>query len=224
MNYIKSNKIFETPLIASLLAMSSGSIDAYTFLEHGGVFAGMQTGNLILLGLNISQFNFMHALRLCFSIFLFIVGILIAKIIQRRNESPVNRKRIFIMYEVSILIVTGIVSQMLPDLLVIGLLAFAAAAQLQEFKLLRGKAFNSLMMTGNLSKAATSFYLMVLDHDRKARRVFFDTVIVVASFIVGSILTGFMGKLIDQHAIFITTLPLILILFLTRRHAENSDI
>lgn len=48
---MKNKDIFMHPLIAILLAITSGGIDAYTFIEQGGVFAGLQTGNSILLGL-----------------------------------------------------------------------------------------------------------------------------------------------------------------------------
>lgn len=32
------------------LAATAGGLDAYTYLVHGEVFAGLQTGNFILLG------------------------------------------------------------------------------------------------------------------------------------------------------------------------------
>lgn len=45
--------VHETLIIGILLAMSAGGLDAYTYLVHGEVFAGLQTGNLILLGIHL---------------------------------------------------------------------------------------------------------------------------------------------------------------------------
>ncbi|MCT6859284.1 MAG: hypothetical protein M3Z82_08475 [Apilactobacillus sp.] len=39
---MKNKDIFTHPTIAILLAITSGGIDAYTFIEQGGVFAGLQ--------------------------------------------------------------------------------------------------------------------------------------------------------------------------------------
>lgn len=38
-----------------LLALVGGGLDAYTFISRGGVFAGAQTGNVVLLGVAAAQ-------------------------------------------------------------------------------------------------------------------------------------------------------------------------
>ncbi|MBW1606177.1 YoaK family protein [Lactobacillus sp. Sy-1] len=213
---MKLKNSFETPLIAALLAAISGSIDAYAYIEHGGVFAGLQTGNLILLSINLSEFNFFPILRLCFSIFLFAFGVIIVKIIQRRFRVEVDRKKLIIKYELALLIITGLTASWVPNLITIGFLDMAAAAHLQEFKFLRGNAFNPLMMTGNLSKASNNLYMTLLDHDQKAKRLFLDTCMVIFSFVCGAIIMGFITQIVDQFAILVTILPLILILIIVR--------
>lgn len=40
---------------ALLITGASGFLDAYTFLVRGGVFANAQTGNVILLALNLAH-------------------------------------------------------------------------------------------------------------------------------------------------------------------------
>ena len=44
---------YTTLLPGALLAATAGSLDGYTFLHQGAVFAGLQTGNLILLGVHL---------------------------------------------------------------------------------------------------------------------------------------------------------------------------
>ena len=41
--------------IGALLAIIGGFFDAYSYLCRGGVFANAQTGNIVLLGVNIAN-------------------------------------------------------------------------------------------------------------------------------------------------------------------------
>ena len=41
--------------VGLLLALAGGILDAYTYLVRGEVFATAETGNLVLLGINLSQ-------------------------------------------------------------------------------------------------------------------------------------------------------------------------
>ena len=40
--------------VAALLTLSGGYLDAYTYVGHGHVFANTMTGNVALLGINLS--------------------------------------------------------------------------------------------------------------------------------------------------------------------------
>ncbi|UQS86114.1 DUF1275 domain-containing protein (plasmid) [Nicoliella spurrieriana] len=219
---MKIQNHFEMPLVAALLAVISGSTDAYTYIEHGGVFAGLQTGNIILMSINLSRFNFIYVLRSCFSILIFAIGVIIIKIIQRRSLSATNRKKLVIKYELILLIIAGITAPWVPDLVTIGILDLSAAAHLQEFKLMRGRAFNPLMMTGNLSKVSNNLYLTIFDHDQDAKRILVDTIIIISSFICGAIIMGITTSFTDEFAILITAIPLILILFIVQWTQDND--
>ena len=45
----------ETHLLGLLLALVGGFLDAYTYVCRGHVFANAQTGNLVLLGIYITN-------------------------------------------------------------------------------------------------------------------------------------------------------------------------
>ena len=57
----------ESLLVGLLLAFSGGLMDAYTYVFRGGVFANAQTGNLILLGINLFDGSFHNAPVLAFA-------------------------------------------------------------------------------------------------------------------------------------------------------------
>ena len=48
--------------IGAMLAVVGGFLDAYTYLARGQVFANAQTGNIVLLGVHLSEGDFKKAL------------------------------------------------------------------------------------------------------------------------------------------------------------------
>ena len=56
-------RISETFRLGALLAMVGGFLDAYSYVTRGQVFATAETGNIVLMGLNLAQGNGPRALR-----------------------------------------------------------------------------------------------------------------------------------------------------------------
>lgn len=51
----QTKQMSETHLLAILLAVVGGFLDAYTYICRGHVFANAQTGNIVLLGLHLTN-------------------------------------------------------------------------------------------------------------------------------------------------------------------------
>ena len=51
----RNKQVSETHLLGLLLAVVGGFLDAYTYLCRGRVFANAQTGNIVLLGVNLTN-------------------------------------------------------------------------------------------------------------------------------------------------------------------------
>ena len=47
--------IVESYIVSFMLAFNGGFLDGYTYLARGGVFANAQTGNIVLLGVNLAN-------------------------------------------------------------------------------------------------------------------------------------------------------------------------
>ena len=54
----KAKQMSESIRLGMLLAVSGGFMDAYSYIERDHVFANAQTGNMLLLGVNLSEGNF----------------------------------------------------------------------------------------------------------------------------------------------------------------------
>lgn len=200
------------PLIAILLAITSGGIDAYTFIEQGGVFAGLQTGNSILFGISLANHEFDQSLKYIFSIIFFSLGIVIIKVMQRKLDSINIRKVIIMFYEIVVIMIVGLLVKDTSSVLIVGLLSLVSAAQLQEFKLLKGNPFNPLMMTGNISKIANNAYLALVDHDKKAQSLLMDTIMVITSFILGTFIIGIVDHYLNAYSVLVLIIPLSLVI------------
>ncbi|MFY1048910.1 YoaK family protein [Apilactobacillus sp. 1-1-2] len=209
---MKNKDIFTHPLIAILLAITSGGIDAYTFIEQGGVFAGLQTGNSILFGISLANHDFDQSLKYIFSIIFFALGIVIIKVMQRKLDSINTRKVIIMFYEIVVIMIVGLLVKDTSSVLIVGLLSLVSAAQLQEFKLLNGNPFNPLMMTGNISKIANNAYLALADHDKKAKSLLIDTIMVITSFILGTFIMGIVDHYLNAYSVLVLIIPLSLVI------------
>ena len=209
---MKNKDIFTHPLIAILLAITSGGIDAYTFIEQGGVFAGLQTGNSILFGISLANHDFDQSLKYIFSIIFFALGIVIIKVMQRKLDSINTRKVIIMFYEIVVIMLVGLLVKDTSSVLIVGLLSLVSAAQLQEFKLLKGNPFNPLMMTGNISKIANNAYLALVDHDKKAQSLLMDTIMVITSFILGTFIMGIVDHYLNAYSVLVLIIPLSLVI------------
>ncbi|KOY74291.1 uncharacterized protein RZ54_10440 [Apilactobacillus kunkeei] len=209
---MKNKDIFTHPLIAILLAITSGGIDAYTFIEQGGVFSGLQTGNSILFGISLANHDFAQSFKYIFSIIFFALGIVIIKVMQRKLDSINTRKVIIMFYEIVVIMIVGLLVKDTSSVLIVGLLSLVSAAQLQEFKLLKGNPFNPLMMTGNISKIANNAYLALVDHDKKAQSLLIDTIMVITSFILGTFIMGIVDHYLNAYSVLVLIIPLSLVI------------
>lgn len=216
--YVNINKnIYEAPIVGLLLAMNSGAIDAYTFLQHGEVFVGLQTGNFILFGISLSKLAWWQSLRYLFSILMFALGVVFIKHLQASRYRERNIKRIILIIDLLLLVVVGTLANFISDILIVGLLAIAAAAQFQEFKLMNGNPFNPLMMTGNLRKLLDNFYSFLRFKNVKARRIAIDTCLVLFCFILGSLIMGLLTNVFDKYAIFMNVIIISIVLLVTNQ-------
>ncbi|KRK48461.1 YoaK family protein [Secundilactobacillus kimchicus] len=208
---IHTQSKYDYLLPAALLAAAAGGLDAYTYLEHGEVFAGLQTGNLILLGTHLGQGQ--SATRYLISIMMFMVGTLIVRLLQHRYPSDANlsRSTIVIFYEILLIGLSGGLSAHVSDIVTTGLLSMAAAGQLQEFRRLNGGPFTSLMMTGNIRTLAESLYDAAFKHDHQASVKGLATLTIIISFVLGAGFNGVMVTYWGDTTIWISAI----ILFIT---------
>ena len=55
---IREKQMSENFILGIMLALTGGFLDAYTYITRGGVFANAQTGNIVLMGINLAKGDF----------------------------------------------------------------------------------------------------------------------------------------------------------------------
>ena len=209
---------FDTPLIGDLLCAAAGGIDASSYLLHGHVFAGLQTGNLILLGTKFDQLNPEEILRYAFTVTMFFIGVVITRLIQEHSgQLPGRLERLILIVEMLLLAVAAEVACFRNDFWVNGIMALAAASQLQEFRQVAGNPFTSLMMTGHLRKVADFGYTGLLSHYSPATRRALINLQMLIGFLAGAIITGFSVGYLNNWSLAVPILFLLVIEILSWR-------
>ena len=72
----------ETIKIGIFLALAGGFMDAYSYLCRGGVFANAQTGNMLLLGIKLTEGDIMAAFKYLSPVLAFTAGVFISDVIR----------------------------------------------------------------------------------------------------------------------------------------------
>lgn len=200
----------ERLLFGSLLTFTAGSLDAYSYLIHGEVFAGLQTGNLILLGINVGKMHFSMASHYLISLLTFGFGTLLIKVIQhgleKRGASKTAERRFILWYMTAILVLSAILQDHVPNLVGTSILSFAAAAELQEFRKLKGEPFMPLMMTGNFRTFYAALYEGLFRGNTKMAQTAIDIATVIFTFFLGALLISVTVPFLDGLAILIPAL------------------
>ena len=78
----KEKQMSENFILGIMLALCGGFLDAYTYITRGGVFANAQTGNIVLMGINIAKGDFERVIHYVVPILAFALGILISEVIK----------------------------------------------------------------------------------------------------------------------------------------------
>ncbi|AVK60980.1 DUF1275 domain-containing protein [Lactobacillus sp. CBA3605] len=198
----RTNPAREQLLFSSGLMLVAGALEAYTYLEHGTVFAGFQMGNLILFGLQLGQLNFTRLGNYIVAMLAFMLGTLLVQGLHayliRKHHQPTSG---LLWSELLILLLTTLLMTWLPEVILIGLLALAAAVQVQIFHTLKTTTLTSSPLTDYFRMLAAALNAGIRHHDQAARVQALDILIIMGSFGLGAVLIGLLAPLLKTYAL-----------------------
>ena len=193
-----------------LLALTGGILDAYTYLNRGAVFATAETGNLVLLGINLAMGHWVKVAYYLLPISSYAAGLLATLAFHRRSDKLFFHWRQFVVLaECLVVVLATVIPQGDLDPLVNCMIAFISAMQVQTFRKFRGCACATTMCTGNLRSGIEALYFHLADREpgSLARAgVYFG---LIFSFVTGAVISSFLAPIFAGRAILAAIIPLI---------------
>ena len=204
----------ESMRLGALLAVAGGFFDAYTYLCRGGVFANAQTGNIVLLGLELAEREWLRALAYLAPILAFALGVVVAEVVKRRGKARqaggagMHWRQVIVLAEIVLLAVAAFLPQRM-DMAVNILISFVCAMQVEAFRKVRGSAFATTMCTGNLRSGTEQLVIWRQTGDANAARKARHYYCIILFFILGAALGAVCTDTLGERALLITCVPLL---------------
>jgi uncharacterized membrane protein YoaK (UPF0700 family) len=196
------------------LAGVGGFLDAYTFVGYNRVFANAQTGNIVLLGVNVQAGHWREAVLHVPPIVAFMLGVALAQTLARPTVRKIVRRptRWVLSAEIAVLAAVGATPGWIPGGVVTGAIAFVSAAQISTFRSLEGIEYTSTISTSNLRRLITEIFEWRAGHNLASRHHAALLAWIIAAFAVGAGVGGLCTRLIHQRAAWIAATGLMIVL------------
>ena len=210
----KKVQISESIELGILLALSGGFMDAYSYIGRGEVFANAQTGNMLLLGVHLSEGNIPAAIRYLCPVLAFTFGIALADIVR----SHLHWRQISVVAEAIILTIVSFLPQS-HNLLANSLTSLACGIQVESFRKIHGNGIATTMCIGNLRSGTQNIYTFFQTKKREALEKGLLYYGIILCFICGAIIGNQCIKYFHERAILISSVLLLLafiMMFITR--------
>jgi uncharacterized membrane protein YoaK (UPF0700 family) len=211
--------------IGALLAFAGGFFDSYTYIARGGVFANAQTGNMILLAIQLVEGHFFHALYYLIPIFAFVCGIFLSEYIRRRfyQKQRLHWRQIVLFVEIIILIIVSFLPNGKGDILANVFISFICAMQVQGFRSMHGMPYATTMCTGNLRSGTDQLVRLAFEKDSTAGRKAFLYFSVIFIFISGAATGALVTPIVGIKSVLFCCILLILALTMLFLQREFID-
>ena len=206
---LRLEKASESYLVGVLLAIAGGYLDVYTYICRGGVFANAQTGNIVLLGINVADKNWDKILFYMYPILAFMAGILITEYV--RYNPGLHWRQIVIVIEFVVLWVIAFTPSGVCDDLINSAVSFVCSMQVESFRRFNGSAYATTMCTGNLRSATEQLFYYNINKDKEARKKSLQYYGIILFFILGAVLGTAITRAFLERSVLIVCLLLLMV-------------
>ncbi len=210
---------------SALLAIVGGFLDGFTYVGHGHVFANAMTGNVVLLGVYGIARSWQQSFRHLPPILTFVAGICVARAIL------LPRLRRFFHYpyisvvavELAIFALVSLLPDRTRNFWITTTIAFAASMQVETFRVVNGRNYNSTFTTGNLRSFSEGLFDWIFRHNlHNARAQVADFGTICICFLIGATAGGFSTARLGNSALWIDFALLLVVLIRLLPGTNNS--
>lgn len=197
----KAAQASESLLVMTLITLSGGLQDAYSFMLRGGVFANAQTGNIVLLAAALLEGDWSRAFSYIIPLLSFAGGIYAALEIRRlyRGAGRIHWRQIVAFCEILLLAAVGCMGESHSQI-ANAMTSFSCAMQVEAFRHVHGNAYASTMCIGNIRALMENLHGLA-GGDRAAGGKALHYLGVLIAFAIGAALGAFLLPYMGLRAI-----------------------
>jgi uncharacterized membrane protein YoaK (UPF0700 family) len=190
---------------ALLLTLANGFLDAHTYIARGGVFANVQTANVIFGAIDTSKREWVLALAHLWPLLAFIAGVALASFIKAGRVERIVPKplRWTMAVQAVALAIIGFVPATVPHSYVTVPISFLAAMQIGLFRNIGELVYLPVATTGNLMRFVEAGYDGFVEKHAESRRAFGVYGSLILAFAVGALIGAIASRAWGVHAIWL---------------------
>lgn len=168
------------------LAIVGGFLESFTYFCHDGVFCNAQTGNVVLMAVEIAGGDFTGAFTHLFSILAYIVGILISAVLREFVKSPYRHCAVTLA-EILALCAIACIPESAPHIATYASVSLLCAVQYNIFTECHETALATTFCTNNLRQLTLSLYTGIRKNDRAMLKKGGIYAVMLLSFAAGAV-------------------------------------
>ena len=213
---MKKSNILEY-IIAFLFTFAGGFCDAYTLLYRRGLFANMQTGNLVKFCISLADGSFEPMYFL--PIICFLLGCLIAILVNKKKSHNIVLLIVMLVLTIGCIFIPSTDTW---NVACVCLLSVTGAIQFEAFHQCVKTTYTSTMCTNNMRLLMES--TVEFASDKKNKRAFFFLGIILC-FGLGAVISALIGKTINIYSISVVAgiyLAILVMLIVTKSKIEQT--
>src|SRR6478609_8223689 len=190
---------------ALLLTLANGFLDAHTYIARGGVFANVQTANVIFFAIDSSEGKWAAALAHIWPLLAFIAGMALASYIKSGRVEHIvpHALRWTMAVQAVVLGIIGFVPASVPHSYVTVPISFLAAMQIGLFRSIGDLAYLPVATTGNMMRFMESGYEAFVEKHAESRRACGVYGALIAAFAIGALAGSVASLAWGVHAIWL---------------------
>ena len=205
------NMVVNSLSSAVILSFAGGALDAFLYLNHGHIYAGVMTGNAVLLGISVGSRDFLGAWHYAWALIAYVCGVWIVIFLQ--SKVPRYPVRISLCCACLGLLVASFLPQSVPNWQFVFLVVVLAGFLVGIARKVDSSSYNVTVITGSLRDATIALYRSLNPLTRAgALRKVRDLWTFMLSFVIGASSGGVLAGRLGNKTLWLPVVAIAIVL------------
>lgn len=200
----------EKKWVFAMLIFVAGFYGAFTYSIRGGVFCNAQTANFVLFAMEIGKGNFADALYYLIPMGAYLLGAVVSEILPKpmKKLGLIRWDTFLIIVEMAAVIILGFLPESAPFQISQVAINFICSMQYNTFRQAQGVPMATTFCTNHIRQVGVWLTKTIKYKDKKYAGRMLNHIVMLLCFCVGATISTFFCNLIYGKAIWLTLIPL----------------